>query len=494
MLQRICEKYQETEGRPLLLQPHSESVWEVIPQKQDGLGQLHLPSMGMQLMCRGALVASIGDQPIVSTGDSTQNRFVRIQIETEADFDDNREEKGGETSDDLEEVNGKQEREEFCSVKIQIEEEGEGEGEDDQKGREEETSGPDASLLASLSEDTRRRVDPLLTYNGRGNDVEDATVRAIRLKDIGNELLKSGCSEEAIVVYTLSLFFAPTDVIILNNRAQAKLVKKDYEGAVEDCYEVLKHDPNNEKALFRRAKAFLGLKDPLSSLQDIEALQLLTGTRSTTQQLQLEVLDVLVQRSEEAKVLGNQAMERGNFQDAIHQYSEAIRFYSENYAAYNNRAMAYLRTGELRAAERDTTFVIEHCPSSPLVQKALFRRANIRFQLDPVDALNLTQALEDINMLDQSSEVVEKLKENIIAALHVQKQEPQPRGNDKEEEKHNATVEKPPSSPAEKEIQSEPSANVPQSKITRGYSLPSVSVLKKVKLVVPTEAPRTFYE
>lgn len=490
MLQRICEKYQETEGRPLLLEPHSKSVWEVIPQKQGGLCQLYLPSIRMQLMCHGTLAVSVGDQPIVSTGDSAQNRFVRIQIETEADFDDNREGNGGERSNDTDEIRGKQAMSEICSVKIQIEED---EGERHQKEREGEGSVPDASLLASLSENTRQLVDHLLVYNASGSDAEDVTVRAARLKDIGNELLKSGCSEEAIKVYTLSLHFAPTDIIILNNRAQAKLVKKDYEGAVKDCDEVLKHDPSNEKALFRRAKAYLGLKDPLSSLQDIEALQVLTATRSTTQQLQLEVLDMLVQRSEEAKVLGNQAMERGSFQDAIHQYSEAIRFYSENYAAYNNRAMAYLKIGDLRAAERDTTFVIEHSPSSPLAQKALFRRANIRFQLDPLDIHNLTQALEDINMLDQPSDIAEKLKENIIGALNVQQQERQ--SGKKDEEQHKATVErKPSSSPIEKEIQSESIANAPKSKISPCHLLPSVSALKKVKLVVPAEAPRTFYE
>lgn len=55
---------------------------------------------------------------------------------------------------------------------------------------------------------------------------------------------------------------------ILLNFAQCKLLEKDYYAVIEHCTEVLKHDPDNVKALYRRAKAHVGAWNPNDAKSD----------------------------------------------------------------------------------------------------------------------------------------------------------------------------------------------------------------------------------
>lgn len=57
---------------------------------------------------------------------------------------------------------------------------------------------------------------------------------------------------------------------ILLNYAQCKLLAGDFYAVIEHCTEVLKHDPDNVKALYRRAKAHRGAWNPDESRVDFE--------------------------------------------------------------------------------------------------------------------------------------------------------------------------------------------------------------------------------
>lgn len=57
---------------------------------------------------------------------------------------------------------------------------------------------------------------------------------------------------------------------ILLNYAQCKLLSKDYYAVIKHCDEVLKFEPDNVKALFRRAKAHLGAWNPNECRADFE--------------------------------------------------------------------------------------------------------------------------------------------------------------------------------------------------------------------------------
>jgi len=59
---------------------------------------------------------------------------------------------------------------------------------------------------------------------------------------------------------------------LLLNLAQCKLSLGDYYPAIEHCTEVLEHQPDNVKALYRRAKAHVGAWNPTEAKQDFEAV------------------------------------------------------------------------------------------------------------------------------------------------------------------------------------------------------------------------------
>lgn len=58
-------------------------------------------------------------------------------------------------------------------------------------------------------------------------------------------------------------------VPLLLNYSQCKLLAKDYYVVIEHCNEVIQHEPNNVKALYRRAKAHIGAWNPDDARKDL---------------------------------------------------------------------------------------------------------------------------------------------------------------------------------------------------------------------------------
>ncbi|BHF78454.1 Sperm associated antigen 1 [Sparganum proliferum] len=85
-------------------------------------------------------------------------------------------------------------------------------------------------------------------------------------KEKGNEALQAGDNQEALGYYNRSLLYHPT-AAVYNNRALLYLKTKKWKLAVSDCNRVLKEEPQNVKALFRRARAFY----EIHSLEKAEA-------------------------------------------------------------------------------------------------------------------------------------------------------------------------------------------------------------------------------
>lgn len=56
------------------------------------------------------------------------------------------------------------------------------------------------------------------------------------------------------------------------NRSQAQLKVDHFEGALNDCRDILKNDPNNIKALYRCVKAFYGLEKYGEALAQVKTL------------------------------------------------------------------------------------------------------------------------------------------------------------------------------------------------------------------------------
>lgn len=82
--------------------------------------------------------------------------------------------------------------------------------------------------------------------------------------------------------------------VILLNFAQCKLIQEDYYAVIEHCSTILKHDPNNVKALFRRAKGYVGAWDPKAARDDFNRVMELDSSLSLAVKKELQQLDELV--------------------------------------------------------------------------------------------------------------------------------------------------------------------------------------------------------
>lgn len=77
---------------------------------------------------------------------------------------------------------------------------------------------------------------------------------------------------------------------ILLNYAQCKLLAGDFYAVIEHCNEVLKHQPDNVKALFRRAKAHRGAWNPTEARDDFQRCVELDAQLTTAVQKDLTEL------------------------------------------------------------------------------------------------------------------------------------------------------------------------------------------------------------
>lgn len=82
-----------------------------------------------------------------------------------------------------------------------------------------------------------------------------AEEKAMTLKDKGNEQLLKGHYLEAIGFYSDALEYAPTNAIILSNRAQAYIKVENYGLAINDATAAMEADPTYAKAYYRRGSA-----------------------------------------------------------------------------------------------------------------------------------------------------------------------------------------------------------------------------------------------
>ncbi|CAL7947725.1 unnamed protein product [Xylocopa violacea] len=81
---------------------------------------------------------------------------------------------------------------------------------------------------------------------------------------------------------------------LLLNYAQCKLIQKEYYAVIEHCTTVLKHDPNNVKALYRRGKAYMGAWDEERAIQDLTRAAELDSTLQNTVEKELQAFSAAI--------------------------------------------------------------------------------------------------------------------------------------------------------------------------------------------------------
>jgi len=99
-------------------------------------------------------------------------------------------------------------------------------------------------------------------------------------KERGDEAYKAANFEGAIELYTSCLqalkregkMESPLALKTLSNRAACYKQISNFDGTIEDCSAVLEHEPENVKALIRRAQAFEAVERYRFALQDVKSV------------------------------------------------------------------------------------------------------------------------------------------------------------------------------------------------------------------------------
>ncbi|XP_041104662.1 sperm-associated antigen 1 [Polyodon spathula] len=98
---------------------------------------------------------------------------------------------------------------------------------------------------------------------------KEKNIIANREKDKGNEFFYAKDYEDAVVYYTRSISVIPS-VAAYNNRAQAEIKLQHWNNAFNDCEKVLELEPNNMKALLRRATVYKHLGKVKEAADDLK--------------------------------------------------------------------------------------------------------------------------------------------------------------------------------------------------------------------------------
>ncbi|XP_017882338.1 AH receptor-interacting protein [Ceratina calcarata] len=147
---------------------------------------------------------------------------------------------------------------------------------------------------------------------------EDEKLKSIPdIKEKGNALFKKQDYNGACVMYgkgigileQLMLAEKPNDeewlalnrlkTPLLLNYVQCKLIQKEYYTVIEHCTTILKHEPDNVKALYRRGKAYIGTWDEENAVKDLrKAAELDTSLRSTVEK-ELQAFSVAIKQKDQ---------------------------------------------------------------------------------------------------------------------------------------------------------------------------------------------------
>lgn len=444
MLQKTLDKYEETEGKPLDLAAvlsaslapapsHSATQAKFTPAQQTNaqqtrslsskveagwtsysssvtrsLDQLAIPKESVKLVSKG-IVASV-PKPLPAVVE--KETFVQIPIQFDDDDDEDEEKQPVEES--------KKGDEGFIRIPIITDDEEDDDDEPQQSNSSQSQQYREVEAAAGISP----------------NHPSDQAANV--LKEHGNQLMLKGNYQQALTSYNASLARQPGNVAVLNNRAQAKLSLRDFEGAAEDSTAVLQAEPSNVKALYRRAKAKSELKEWLAAADDLKSILVKDSANAAAKKLLVELEPQL--RSSEAEKLkndGNTASHAGDFKQAAVLYTQALKLDEDNLAARSNRSLAHLKLQDFAAAEADASDVLRRLASNTssemnsIHSKVLYRRAEARYQLALQSHANgklsineeeslLKQALDDLSILtalDPSNKAAPTLHGLIIASL-----------------------------------------------------------------------------
>lgn len=231
-------------------------------------------------------------------------------------------------------------------------------------------------------------------------------------KDLGNKMLQTGKVADAVWLYSLGLEKRPGCHVLHSNRSAAHARVGEWAKALADADECVSHNPAWARGYSRRASALEGLgkldeaiaahekvldieANNTASQQAIEALnekkmqkkggeddaykgsggvQPESAVDETKEggETEADAEKEAKEAEERAKAKaekitrykdrGNKAIQAGNFEDAIDNYSTAIELDPNNHVLYSNRAAAYSSVNQFQSALKDAQKCINLAP------------------------------------------------------------------------------------------------------------------------------------
>ncbi|CAH8616439.1 unnamed protein product [Schistosoma bovis] len=164
----------------------------------------------------------------------------------------------------------------------------------------------------------KMNLSEMETYGLRKLDYKELKLRLVNMpiqtrkklaereKEKGNESFKSGDYADAMNYYKRSLIMHKTNAVY-NNRALIYLRQKQWKQAVNDCTKVLKTEPDNLKALFRRSQANFELDNLEQAEKDLNRLTDQDPTNFKAQNL-LRNVKIAISKRQEPYLKGSRRM------------------------------------------------------------------------------------------------------------------------------------------------------------------------------------------
>eukprot|EP01117_Protostelium_nocturnum_P008231 TRINITY_DN2937_c0_g1_i1.p1 TRINITY_DN2937_c0_g1~~TRINITY_DN2937_c0_g1_i1.p1 ORF type:complete len:557 (-),score=247.91 TRINITY_DN2937_c0_g1_i1:105-1775(-) len=188
-------------------------------------------------------------------------------------------------------------------------------------------------------------------------------------KEKGNAAYKAKKFDEAIELYTKAYEASPKNITCLTNRAAVYIEQAKYAEAIADCEKAIEEGRSHMVDYKLIAKAYQRIGNVHMKTKNFsEAVE--AYKKSNTEDRTPQTIEFLKkaekaleektkndyidpQKSVEAKERGNDFFKKGQFPDAIREYSDAIARNPKDHVLYSNRAATYTKLGEYRYGIKD---------------------------------------------------------------------------------------------------------------------------------------------
>lgn len=254
--------------------------------------------------------------------------------------------------------------------------------------------------------------------------LSSAKTSADAAKAEGNTLYKQRKFDDAIAKYD-EAWSLHKDITYLNNRAAAEYEKGDYDAAIKTC-ELAVDEGRDLRADYKLiAKAFSRLgtiyqkKNDLhsaakffdKSLTEHRTPDTLNKLRSIQKEIKhQEALNYInPEKAEEARLKGKEYFEKGDWPNAVKEYTEMIKRAPEDARGYSNRAAALAKLMSFPDAVKDCDLAIEKDPS---FIRAYIRKANAQLAMKEYSQVieTLTTAREkDVSLGGKNTNEIDQL-------------------------------------------------------------------------------------